>query len=103
MAADSEAGIKEKDFIVINGEKFRKDEVNISQLVIEELKEKPFLNYRYFVHKYGISKQRVDTIVYLARKKGIELRPNRKPWTRKQQGNHENLTNKGRDGSAKKP
>jgi len=102
MAADSEAGIKEKDFIVINGEKFRKDEVNISQLVIEELREKPFLNYRYFVRKYGISKQRVDTIVYLARKKGIELRPNRKPWTRKQQGNQENLARKGRDGSAKK-
>ena len=89
------------DYVIIKGEKFRREEVNITQLVIEELKEKPFLNNRYFVRKYRIRKQRVDTIVYLARKKGIELRPNRKPWTRKQQGNQENLTRKGRDGSAK--
>ena len=97
----TQENMEKKDYIIVNGEKFRKDEVNISQIVIEELREKPFLNYRYFVRKYGISKQRVDTIVYLARKKGIELRPNRKPWTRKQQGNQENLTRKGRDGSAK--
>jgi hypothetical protein len=98
----TQENMEKKDYIIVNGEKFRKDEVNISQIVIEELKEKPFLNYRYFVRKYEISKQRVDTIVYLARKKGIELRPNRKPWTRKQRENQENLPKKGRDGSAKK-
>jgi len=93
----------EKDFIIINGEKFRKDEVNISQLVIDEFREKPFVNYHYFVNKYGIPKQQVFSIFYNARKKGVELRPNRKPWTRKQQGNRENLTKNGRAESAKNP
>jgi hypothetical protein len=103
MTANSEAGIKEEDFIVINGEKFRKDEVNISQLVIDEFREKPFVNYKYFVNKYRIPKQQVFSIFHSARKRGIELRPNRKPWTRKQRENNENITRKGRDGSAKKP
>ena len=93
MAAET---CSDADYVVINGEKFRKDEVNISQLVIEELKEKPFLNYKYFVRKYGIPKGKVDGIVHAARKKGIELRPWRKPWIRKQKGN---FTKKGRGGA----
>ncbi len=91
---------EEKDYIIINGERFRREEVNISQLVIGELKEKPFLNYKYFLRKYGIPKGKVDSIAHQARRKGIELRPWRKPWTRKQEGN---LTKKGEGSRAKNP
>jgi hypothetical protein len=46
----------------------------------------------------GIPKQKVFTIFHTARKRGIELRPNRKPWTRKKR---EKLAKKGRDGCDK--
>ena len=91
--------LDEKDCIIINGEKFKREEVNFSKVVIDEFREKPFVNYKYFVNKYGIPKQKVFTIFHIARKKGIELRPNRKPWTRK---NRENLSKKGKGGSDKK-
>lgn len=62
---------RRSETIMINGEEVPRSAVNISRLIIKEIKEKPYLKYSYFTRKYGISEKHYWQIRHRAKKKGL--------------------------------